>query len=767
MNTKVKSYSIIALPTIPILLSLIFSILEIQNLLTYTIGLFSVCFIPGFLLLKRLRIQLGFYELIPTSIVFNMVILVLLGIYLSITPPHISSISALSSILFFTIILQLFLFLRKQVDSEMIGGYWDNFLRKINEIRTPLILLIIVGLIPVLLLDDVLRYKYFLGFDPFRNEPVTLSIIQNNLNLVSLLYQKGIVFSGFYYFSSILHVSTGISLYNFTRFGGLVFLSLLSMMMFVILYKIFNDKWAAIIPFFYMINPFVVNRFLMTLRENFSFLFLMLLIFFLIRLNESTEKKHIIFVSSMVFGAILSTHPLTTIYASIILFSFILTKHDLKTYIPLMLGGCLFIFPMLGIFASWLDWAIRAQIHIFLGYSKIPSPSWLSEQRILLGWGRDISIKDFSILEIALLPLGIFYAVRKEYVSRKKPLFFIIPLCLLSLILYLFAKLGFHFTPVRLVIYLALPLSILSVLGLRETIIDLCNYIPSIIIKPQNIVLKRNILKIFFHSVIIIPIIFFNSIDTINLNKWSPYLSSQVEGAIWLKQQVGNESDTIVIPSYSPGLADMGLIEYVGIKNAIYWDNLTLVENIMAVKKYNDLMELIHSNYPNKQKAYFFISKRWVGHYRTLYNFTLLDILNQYAECLYQKEVLIFKIQIHALERIHIERYPPSGAHVVGFDIYKDPTKAESFCIDLNGTINHPSLESLKEYIDSLIPEGLALVYKDINIYYYHQRQGLNHFYEAKAGNHTRRFDNWRLNDCLAWIDKQLDPEPPRARSES
>lgn len=634
--------------------SLTLAIFNIHNFVRVALTLISICFIPGFLLLKRLRIPLKSYELVPLSIVFSLVMLVFLGLYLSVTPFHITPFSVLSSILFFTITLQLYSHFFEQAGSESIKEYCRRFLEEFKERRTLLFLMVIVGFISVfLLLDDVLRYEYYLGYDSYRNEPLILSVIQNKLDPVSFLSQEKDIFSGFYYFGAVLHVSTGISLHSFTRFGGLVFFSLLSLMIFITMYRIFNDKWVAIVPFFFAINPFVVNRFLMTLRENLSFLFLVLLIFFLLRLDENT-KKSITIVSAMVFGAILSTSPLTLIFASFLVFFFILTKRNLRTYILMIFGGCVFVFPMLGIFASWLSWVTIAQFQIFLGYSKILTPPWLSEQEILFGWGRDISLEDFSILEIALLPLGIFYALKKGYITKTKNLFFIIPLCLVALTLYLLVKIGFYFTPVRLVIYIALPLAILSGLGLREAITKVSGYLENFVIitSTRRKVLTKKMIKKIFAIATIIPIILFNSMTTISSNKWCPYVSSQVEDAKWLKQYIGDRTDIIVIPSHGSA-NDMGLIEYVGIKNAIYWDNRALVEDMMSATSFEELRELIRINYPDKNEAYFFISKRWIEIYEGESNFTILNVLETVnikggcVEKILDQDVLIFKIDLH------------------------------------------------------------------------------------------------------------------------
>ena len=127
-----------------------------------------------------------------------------------------------------------------------------------------------------------------------------------------------------------------------------------------------------------------------------------------------------------------------------------------------------------------------------------------------------------------------------------------------------------------------------------------------------------------FISLIIIPIIFLNSINTINLNKWCPYQSSQVDGAIWLEQEIRNGNNLLVIPLVN----DITLIEYVGIKNSLSHKNLIFLRELIQVNSYKDLSKIIHSNYSEVQDYYFFFSKRWS-------HCTLLEVLNKNIDPIY------------------------------------------------------------------------------------------------------------------------------------
>jgi len=561
---------------------------------------------------------------------------------------HISTISVNISLLLFAIVVQCSTFLIKP-EYYSLSNHLKSLPNK-QKIVKKLVVIFIVGLAPIMLgLDDVLRYEYYLGYDPYRNEPLISSIIQNQLNPSEFLSSHGIVFSGFYYFGAVLNVSTGVSTHCFTRFGGLAILFLLSSILFLVVHRLFHENWAILVPIFFALNPFVIDRFVMTIRENLAFLFLLLLIFFLLKL-ETKYQKYNIFISALIFGALLSTNPLTLAFASVIVLFFIITRKNLKAYPLVIVCGCLLAFPILGIFFSWLGWVIIAEIQITLGQSEILTPPWLSTQQILSGWGRGILLEDFSILEIFLLPLGILYALRR----KNKKMLFLIPLCFMSITLFILGNIGFHFTLVRLVIYIALPLAVLSALGLKEIVTMGSEYLQSLIAESERIPPSKKKIETILIVLIFVPLIFFSSITVVSSNKWSPYVSGQVTAANSLKDHLG-ETDAIVIPSIN----DIGLLDYVGIESASHWKNLTVVDHVLRATTFEELRGLIENVYPNKTKAYLFFSKRWISSYEKEYNFTLLKTLDEITteggvveELPTTQDAFIFKINLDLVENI-------------------------------------------------------------------------------------------------------------------
>jgi len=78
------------------------------------------------------------------------------------------------------------------------------------------------------------------------------------------------------------------------------------------------------------------------------------------------------------------------------------------------------------------------------------------------------------------------------------------------------------------------------------------------------------------------------------------------------------------------------------------------------------------------------------------------------------------------------------------------------------------NLAGLLKWIDeTYIPEGI-IPYKyghpETLMYFYHEKYGLHHVYEATVGGHTKRFDAWRYQACYDWIDTELEPEPEPAK---
>ena len=66
------------------------------------------------------------------------------------------------------------------------------------------------------------------------------------------------------------------------------------------------------------------------------------------------------------------------------------------------------------------------------------------------------------------------------------------------------------------------------------------------------------------------------------------------------------------------------------------------------------------------------------------------------------------------------------------------------------------NLQGLLDWIDeNFVPTGVVVTYKEIPIEFYLEGWGWYYVYYANVEGHGKRFDDWRLGDCKAWIDKE------------
>ncbi len=286
----------------------------------------------------------------------------------------------------------------------------------------------------------------------------------------------------------------------------------------------------------------------------------------------------------------------------------------------------IFSLPVLQYIISWYSWNIYFRIMQIFQFEMI-IPPWSSKSLIESIWDRNILLSDFSIIEIFLLPIGVYISFKEKYI-KKIDMFYIIPIALLSLIILLLIKVGLHFSPCRIIIYLSYLLSILS----GSVIIKLLKYVNNKI----NIMSKDNGNIITF-MLIFIPLIIYNSITPLNMDKKSPYNVEQINDASWVSQYV-NVSNSIVIAPFN----DMNLLMYVGLKPLHSEEN-----NIDKILNFNDIEEMIDFTkeiYPSINMVYLFMSKKYLNKYSNLY--TLVPIIINNCKIINKQSAIIIEIPL-------------------------------------------------------------------------------------------------------------------------
>lgn len=617
-----------------LIFTFILKILNINNFLTTLFSIISACFIPGFSLLKKLRLELECYETFFMSIVFSLAILLIFSLWLSISPFYITFISIFISIFSFVLLCTFNLHnVNLYTYTEVLYQIYTN----IKKNKGIISIIIIIAFSPFILLqNNILKYKYFLGYDPYSIEPITSFLNEYKVKPIELLNKRSIVFSGHNFFILTMHLFTTISVYNIVRFGGLFYLSLVCIILFLTLYRIEKNKWVALIPFLYITNYFVCTRFVMTIRENLSYVFLTVLLFLIVLLLINKTSKNIYYAIGMIYALIISTHPLTLLFSIFILLFYIIIHKD-KSLLFSILIGIILILPLMNLFIPWFIYTLIIQLQKLLGWG-ITFPSWRVASTSSK-WGLDILLSHFSILEIILLPLSILYIQKKRDLTRFH-LFYIIPISLLSIFLYLLTKLGLNFTPARLNIYISLLLSIISGLGLIELINIFISKLPGKIILILNgrRMLINKVNNIIAILIIVIPIVMYNSLTPINLNKWSPYEAEQVEAAQWIVENNLNISNVLIIAPQE----DMGILEYVGLEPLYKQRNI--INKILSANSIEEFINLISIEYSSINKLYLFMSGRWINSYK--HNYQIINKLENNYDIIYDKSVIIIEIPI-------------------------------------------------------------------------------------------------------------------------
>ena len=169
--------------------SLSFRFLGINHPIMSYFSAFILCTVPGFLLIEVFNVDFEMHEIIPFSVILSLGFITILGSWLTVLPSHFNLIG------FYTVIFILLLIRHKSKCHNKIQA--PIILLK-KEIFTILVSLLILS-IPILFLGTILDDKYFLGYDPFLNEPLVSKIIHEKMQTIEILTDESIVFSGFFF----------------------------------------------------------------------------------------------------------------------------------------------------------------------------------------------------------------------------------------------------------------------------------------------------------------------------------------------------------------------------------------------------------------------------------------------------------------------------------------------------------------------------------------------------------------------------------------
>ncbi|MHA1867998.1 MAG: hypothetical protein ACTSVB_02585 [Candidatus Heimdallarchaeaceae archaeon] len=416
-----------------------------------------------------------------------------------------------------------------------------------------LISVILIVVFSLLLIKPILPYKYYLGYDSFRNEPTVDFLRQNDVDTLDLLEEKSIAFPGFYLFLLVLDNCSTICIHQITRFGGPFMLAMVSLWLFFTLFYKVKSKSSLIFPFLFIITPYTMQRFLMAIRENFSLILLSFYIYLLFRWIKDQDKGWLL--ASAVFGCIVGVHPLTSLF--LIAFTALAAVYYRKLeLIILAFIGVVINFPLLVTISPWTLFFIRTIIST-LTNTAIEPAFWLSKTRNNSSWGRVLSWSDVPLIQkILWIPGTLFLA---KYWNKQKEMLllsfsFVIVICATLMT----ESLGYSFTTVRLLLDLSIISCLIAGLGLiyiEESISFEITYRINIFQRQYSHQIKNSI------GLIILSFIVLANIQTpLLFHKGAPYSFYEVSSILNLSEKYQNKEGVFIISMSEK----RGLLEYGG-----------------------------------------------------------------------------------------------------------------------------------------------------------------------------------------------------------
>jgi hypothetical protein len=623
--------------------------------------LLLILFIPGIYVCLIINSYVGFTysELFILLLGLNLSLLLLLPIYLTYFNIYLSS----QLIFYFLLIFNLLSFLLFK------SKYNEKKFIPLNINIFYIIQIILCFSISVFLISKVIPSSYWRGWDPWVNSPIGNAILINNFSPINLANYFSNVYnvdiSGFYYFLVSINILTKINFYLITRYSPFFFLGCLNIITFVIINKKFNKYFSLLCCVFLNMNPFLITRFSMTIRENFSFLMLLIIIFIYINIYEQNKKHNLLFIFvtiitfSIMISALFSSHVLTALLFIIFMGIFniyLLKKEQYFSMIKILLIFLLSIFlliPYYDIYLNFIFWQYNKQlapytlfiiISIFLLLAVLFLIKILNKKinfikyykyspRIILSiflitiinyiYKNDIILTpilnnyNFSIFIILFSIIGIIFSLK--YLPEKV---FIIYSLVISIII-IFFNLTYNTAKIpldRIYIYTIWILTYFSIIPLFYISLKIKSLNINILFKIHNKNKKINVNTFYFILIffLLVPGI---TIDLSHIKAGSQnYLETDHESTITFIK-ILNSTDVVVPQKFTSNIL---IYNGINIKNII--NDGKLLNELYLTKSYDEFIELIKNNYPNCTNIKVFTLKRFSRLYGT--NIPQKEILN-------------------------------------------------------------------------------------------------------------------------------------------
>jgi len=498
----------------------------------------------------------------------------------------------------------------------------------------------------------VLPESYWKGWDPWLNTPIVLEIVANGITPfeIPLLFGDNVALSGFYYFLAATHVYTGIDLYLLNRYSGAVFAGITCVLVYLIVKKLEGSKAGIAAAFFLVLNPFFLERFVMPIRENFAFMFFLMILYFAIIRDQLTQKPQLnwtfLGVNSLFLAITLSSHSLTPVFAyglltlqllmrvmkkkvdnfREVLITFLLSGIIAITFVDysvsylwkrvithsslsnemilislLSIPAILIVF---GLYRKRIHASIRRftfssnkmdsrNLYIFIGILGLGSfiaMIFPTSFEILGQYQPPIELQDFAIstLPLAFVGLGIKYIKR----NIPKPL---LATAVLVLGMLNLPNLNVAFPQFRLILYCLLLLAYGAGKGFKF-------FYPNVSILSKEKQTEILLVSCIMFIVILTPFVI---LDVGKQTQFRSYYSqSDIDSSVIFVDSL-NESDIVI-----PQVWTQYILGYAGLEKArIFYQRSNFVINtdIYNISDYDEFKEYIQSFYPNASRAFVFI----------------------------------------------------------------------------------------------------------------------------------------------------------------
>jgi hypothetical protein len=403
--------------------------------------------------------------------------------------------------------------------------------------------------------------------------------------------------SGFYYFTAGLSLVTDLTVTEITRYGGLALLGLTGGLVFLCVRVAFQRSLAGFLAAtFFISSPFVLDRFVMYVRENFALVLLLGVLLLLIRAPRRPRASTVLFAAFLT-GAIFQAQPLVSALAVAVWSTLLLSlafqgasrREWLRTGVLAAGAIALFSLPS-GIFVGERYFTDILPARIGGAFGTL-SPN----HEAFDIWYREIFWEDFNLLALGLAPLGlVLIAIGRRF--GRPGLLLASPAPLIAGMLLL-VWIGAPVPLVRTIIYLALGVSILGGLGFAL-----------VVSASHRIGLRPVILAAAVY------VLFLSAQTLYDFEKWSPFEGSQVAAAIVLAERAGSE-DAVVFTLFQ----EARLMGFANVPGTLTDRPINTINEILSANSSEELVTKLNALGAKDKKIFFFISKRFAGYWDGAY----------------------------------------------------------------------------------------------------------------------------------------------------